>query len=73
MLRKKQNKSFIENESSVHQGDFIGIGVINPADLRLGANCIKVDCFKNQDNKGTLSLIIHKVLLYPFVKSCFQP
>ncbi len=51
----------------------MGIAILNFSELRLGANSTEIAFFKNQVKIATANCLINKVVLYPFVKSIFQP
>ena len=59
-------------KSDAKAKDFIGIGVVNTTELKLGVNPCQVAFFKNQEQTGTINCIINKMVFWPFLKHVFQ-
>lgn len=62
----------VKGETTIGE-DFIGIAVLNVADIRLGKNPYEFDFYKNQEKLGSIHCIINKYLPLTFIKSIFQP
>lgn len=53
--------------------DFLGLAVISPKELRLGAVPLSLPFYKNKQYISQARLIVNKVIPCPFIKGTFQP
>jgi hypothetical protein len=69
---KAEGNIYLIIKSDIKSNDFIGIGVVDSNDLRLGLNVCEVPFFKNQEKAGTLNCLLNKMVFWPFLKPLFQ-
>lgn len=75
MLSIKQEGSiyFKLVSSKSKDNDFLGMGVLNPKDLRMGAVPIVLPFYRQQQVVAEGRMIINKVMPWPFVKGMGHP
>lgn len=73
MVKNQVDEKSVSQRETQPQNDFIGIAILNFAEMRLGTNSTEIPFFKNQGRTATCHCLINKVTSYPFVKSSFQP
>lgn len=63
----------IKGDANNHNSeDYIGIGVLNMNDVKLGKFPYEIDFYLNQIKIGSVNCIISKYSALTFVKSIFQ-
>lgn len=69
---KGEDSIYLIVKEDARNPDYLGIGVVNTTDLKLGLNVCEVGFFKNQEKIGTVNCLINKLAFWPFLKPLFQ-
>ena len=70
---KQEGSLYFKLVASEGQNECLGMGVINPKDLRLGAVPITLPFYKHKEYVSEVRLMVNKVMPWPFVKAVFHP